>query len=89
MSKESFKRVVVRKTKYGKGDYLVARVPTSGIDVYIYENEAGFGAPNEPKAWHIFEEWAFRTPYELIEYFVRACAEALGSNGQRPAQRGR
>jgi hypothetical protein len=85
--RDSYRRVA-GTSGYGQGDYLVAPLDTQGGEVYIYENDAGYGNSRNSKDWTSLEEWAFRTPGELIEYLKKECASRAAEQPHAPRRDG-
>jgi hypothetical protein len=54
------------------GEYLLALVGTNGAEVYVYPNEAAISKPDI-----VFEEWAYRTPTELLQDLAKECASRV------------
>jgi hypothetical protein len=64
----SYKRAV---TEMDGSEYLVAPLGKRGAELHVFPNEAAiFGA--KPYAW--FEEWAYRSPGDLLQALVKECA---------------
>jgi hypothetical protein len=64
----SFRRV---KLKGEVSDTLVASLGGNGNEVWLYPNEAAIGKGNSSV---VLEEWAFRTPQDLIATLLERCS---------------
>ena len=67
-----FEKIVGKRETYFKA---TAEGPNHGLEVYVYEDEAGYML--DGKRWTIFEKPDYRSENELLEAFLKRLREKL------------